>query len=87
VRARRGVLAFIASAAIVAACAITVSSTPVATAADSTSIEAETMKVKPASAGGTVSDTSASQGVALVLRAPPTATLGSGHPVQYAGYD
>jgi hypothetical protein len=73
-RALRGVLAFIASVAIVAACVITMSSTPVATAADSTSIEAETMKVKPASAGGTVSDSSASGGMALVLRSSATAT-------------
>ena len=73
-RALRGVLAFIASAVVVAACVLTMSSSPVATAADSTSIEAESMGVSPASAGATVTDKSASQGVALVLRSPATAS-------------
>lgn len=72
--ALRGVLAFASSTVLVAAVAITVSGPPSAEAANSTSIEAETMSVSPSYAAGTARDSAASGGVALSLRSAATAT-------------
>jgi hypothetical protein len=75
-----GVRAALASAglfaivvAMVTAVVMSSGVTPIADAADST-VEAEAMKVVPASAGSTVRDSSASGGVALTLTASSTAS-------------
>ncbi len=72
--ARRGALALVSGAVLIAAVAITVSGAPAATAANSTSVEAEAMSVSPSYAGGTVSDQNASDGAAHALRSPATAS-------------
>ncbi|WP_123025925.1 carbohydrate-binding domain-containing protein [Mycolicibacterium stellerae] len=70
----RAVFASLAFVGIAAAIAVTCSITPLAVAADAT-IEAESMKVTPASGASTVRDSTASGGVALVLKAAATASI------------
>jgi len=72
--ALRGALVLVSTTALVAAVAITISGTPEATAANSASLEAESMTVTPSNAGSTVRDASASGGLALSLRAGATAS-------------
>src|SRR6478752_5079592 len=67
--ALRGALVLVSTTALVAAVAITISGTPEATAANSASLEAESMTVTPSNAGSTVRDASAPGGLALSLRA------------------
>lgn len=72
--ALRPALATLALGAITAMVVITISVTPLASAADATLIEAEAMTVAPTSAGSTVRDSSASGGSALTLTSKGTAS-------------
>lgn len=76
-----GLRPIISTIVVATAVGVTVSVNPLATAADSTSLEAESMTVSPRSAGQTFGDSNASGGQGLTLRSPATASATVSLPV------